>query len=64
VGGLEPADTVEAIIEQFGDTAKEIDLVIDDEDRIIGKPSTVVRCVDDVPEIVREGALSREQLGM
>jgi L-threonylcarbamoyladenylate synthase len=57
-GGPEPltADDVRA---QLGDA---VDLVIDGGRCPGGTPSTVVDCTTDPPRIVREGAISREEL--
>ncbi len=52
------------IISHFGHASHGIDLVIDDGPRAAGVPSTVVRCTDNTPVVLREGALSREELGI
>ncbi len=58
------ASTVEEILAQFGEQAGLIDLVIDDGPRAGGKPSTIVSCVGREVTILRDGALSRETLGL
>ncbi|MEX1254448.1 MAG: L-threonylcarbamoyladenylate synthase [Dehalococcoidia bacterium] len=57
-GGPEPltADDVRA---QLGDS---VDLVIDGGRCPGGSPSTVVDCTTDPPRLIREGAISREEL--
>lgn len=52
------------IISHFGHASHGIDLVIDDGSRAGGVPSTVVRCTDNTPVVLREGVLSREDLGI
>lgn len=56
--------TVDEILLQFGDSSSAVDLVIDDGPRAGGKPSTIISCVNGAPQILREGALSREELGI
>jgi L-threonylcarbamoyladenylate synthase len=56
--------TIPEIIMQFGSRIKGIDLFIDDGPRAGGTPSTVILCVGDTPKILREGAISRETLGL
>jgi len=58
------APSVEEILTQFGEHAALIDLVIDDGPRAGGIPSTIVSCVGDEVTILRDGALSREILGL
>jgi L-threonylcarbamoyladenylate synthase len=55
--------TVHDILMQFGPRITEIDLVIDDGERAGGIGSTVVTFRDGTPYVVREGVISREQLG-
>ena len=64
ISGSETGASVEEILRQFGDRAKKIALVIDEGERPAGKPSTIVRFTSDVPEVIREGVLSREILGL
>jgi L-threonylcarbamoyladenylate synthase len=56
--------TPQEILAQFGARIGEIDLVIDDGPREGGTPSTVVTCVTNTPHILREGALSKADLGL
>lgn len=62
--GMATPRTVEDILQHFRMSIAEIDLVIDGGERANPNPSTVVSCVSDVPYVLREGALSREQLGL
>lgn len=62
--GYPPLGTVPEILEQLGEAARGIALVIDDGARAGGLPSTVVSCLTDQPTILREGALSRDVLGI
>jgi len=64
VSGLPSLESVEEIGRQFGDKAQGIDLVIDSGKLSDKAPSTVVKVVEDVIEVVREGALSREDVGL
>jgi tRNA A37 threonylcarbamoyladenosine synthetase subunit TsaC/SUA5/YrdC len=52
------------MIAHFGGFVDRIDLIIDAGERGGGTPSTVVTFVNDVPYILREGALSRTELGL
>ncbi|MES2668662.1 MAG: L-threonylcarbamoyladenylate synthase [Patescibacteria group bacterium] len=60
--GRETPDTVAGVIDQFGHLASGIALAIDDGDRKGRKPSTVVTTVDGEAHIMREGAITREEL--
>lgn len=64
ISALPPAGSVQDILAQFGESAFAISLVIDDGERSQGTPSTIVSCVTETPVILREGALSREELGL
>jgi L-threonylcarbamoyladenylate synthase len=52
------------IIVALGPAAELVSLVIDDGPREGGVPSTVVLCTKDVPLVLRDGALSRKELGI
>lgn len=52
------------IVVNFKEHAHLIDLVIDDGPRAGGVPSTVVLYTTETPLVLRDGALSREQLGI
>ncbi len=52
------------VLSQFRDNADKISLVIDAGERNSVLPSTVVLATGDAPFILREGALSREALGI
>lgn len=56
--------TTQDILEHFRMNLEEIDLVIDGGERLNPNPSTVVSCLTDTPYVLREGVLSREQLGL
>ena len=56
--------TAHGVIQQFGPLAHHIDLVIDGGERAGGLPSTVVSCVGEDVHVLREGALSKEALGL
>lgn len=62
--GRETAKDIRHVLEQFGARAHEIDLVIDGGERRGEHPSTVIRCTEETPFVLREGALSREVLGI
>jgi len=64
ISRLPPAGSVDDILAQFGELASAISIVIDDGERNQGTPSTIVSCVTEVPVILREGVLSREELGL
>ena len=64
LAGEATAASIREILEQFGSAQEAIALAIDDGPREGNMPSTIVSCVTDVPEILREGALSREALGL
>lgn len=64
ISGEPACTTVDAILVQFGARANGIDLVIDDGERGSSMPSTVVSVMADTPEIVREGAIPKEKLGL
>jgi L-threonylcarbamoyladenylate synthase len=61
VHGLVPEDTPEAILRQLGDQAANITQVVDDGVRT-GQPSTVVRCVNEALEIIREGVIAADDI--
>lgn len=56
--------TAHGTIEHFGSFAHNIDLVIDGGPRTSGVPSTVVLCKGEDTHVLRDGALSREELGL
>ncbi|MDP2816262.1 MAG: Sua5/YciO/YrdC/YwlC family protein, partial [Rectinemataceae bacterium] len=62
--GRETPATIREVLMQFGHEVNDIALAIDDGDRNGKKPSTVVTTVDGVPFVLREGALSKESLGL
>ena len=62
--GRETPKTASAVLEQFGFSGDEIDLVIDGGERKSDKASTVVSCVGEAPAILREGVISKGELGI
>lgn len=62
--GYPTQSTPAEIISHFGHASQDIDLVINDGPRAGGMASTVVRYTDDTPVILREGVLSRKELGI
>jgi L-threonylcarbamoyladenylate synthase len=64
IGGQQPASSVQEILAQFGEKASDISLVIDDGERNSGTSSTIVSCVGEELVVLREGALTREELGL
>ncbi len=64
ISGEPTPATVAGIVAQFGDRIEDIDLIIDDGPRAGGLASTIISCVGDEIEIIREGALSKEVLGL
>ncbi len=62
--GFQTLATVQEILSQFGQFSHLIDMVIDAGERAGGTPSTVVTFIDGTPYILREGAISREELGL
>jgi len=56
--------TVTELVWHFGPRVSEIALIIDDGERAGGSGSTVVSCLEETPRILRQGVLSREELGL
>lgn len=52
--------TPQSIVEQFGDKVQMISRIVDDGPRF-ARPSTIVRCVDDVVTILRAGSIAIKQ---
>ncbi len=61
IAGREAERNIDQILSQFGPAQEEIALVIDAGERG-NASSTVVSCVSDIPVILREGALTKEEL--
>ena len=64
VSGMTPGTTPAEILEQFVTAGRDpsvISQIIDDGPRS-GEPSTVVRIIDDVVDILREGAISEDAI--
>ncbi len=61
VSGMPTLPTPEKICAQFGERASMIDTIIDKGERS-GVPTTVVRITGDTIEILREGAIARDDL--
>ncbi len=64
LAGTETPATIADIIRHFGPKISEIDLFIDDGPRDGGTPSTVVADMGGTLHILREGAITREALGL
>jgi len=62
VSGLPVLNTPQEILEQFGDRAGLIDYVVDHGMLPESEPSTLVDLSGNTPKILREGAISKEQL--
>jgi L-threonylcarbamoyladenylate synthase len=69
--GRETPASLKEVIAQFGNSAKDISLAIyyGDTETLspgmpAGKPSTVLSCITDTPHILREGAITRAELGL
>lgn len=62
VSGEKALSRVEDIIFQFGEKSSSIDLVINDGEKMGGKPSTVVRVVSGQPQVLREGAIDAKEI--
>lgn len=56
--------SIEELISHFGSHIEEIALIIDGGDLKVNEPSTVISCVTETPQILREGALSKAELGL
>lgn len=64
VSGVPTPPSVEAVIAHLGPSARYIDLVVDDGPREGGVPSTVVAIVGEEAYMLREGVLSKADLGI
>lgn len=64
MSGVPTPPHIDAIITQLGPSARYIDLVIDDGPREGGVPSTVVAIVGEDAYVLREGAISKADLGL
>jgi len=62
ISGMPTENTVEKILAQFGEKAEFIDFVIDAGTLPSSLPSTVVDCTVSPPRILREGALSSQDI--
>ncbi|ODS32854.1 MAG: hypothetical protein SCARUB_02013 [Candidatus Scalindua rubra] len=59
ITGRPPATDAQQVISDFGD---KIDIVLDDGQAEAGKPSTVVKILDNTFEIIRHGVIEEERL--
>jgi L-threonylcarbamoyladenylate synthase len=59
ISGQPPADNPDKVIEYFGEA---LDLLVDGGKTPGGKPSTIIDVADEQVRIVREGAISREEI--
>lgn len=62
--GQSVPQTVEELMQHFRFELHKIDLIVDGGPRTSPHPSTVVSCIGDTPYVLREGAISREELGL
>lgn len=62
--GFPTRNSVEHILQDFGPAISEIDLVVDDGELAAGIGSTVVTVRDGTVLVLREGKISREELGL
>lgn len=56
--------SVDRLVDHFSGFLDHIDLIIDGGERTGRVPSTVVTFIDGIPYVLREGMLSREELGL
>lgn len=61
ISGRPPHRTIQGVIKEFGNK-KEIELFLDGGRTPIGKPSTVVDCTKNPPQIIRAGAITKKRL--
>ncbi len=64
LAGKDTPHTIEDIISHFGDAAHSVDLYIDAGPRSGGVASTVIAFTDSAPHVLREGVISKEELGL
>ncbi len=64
LAGMETPHTVRDLLAHFGPKMGDIDLYIDDGPRSGGVGSTVVSCLSTLPVLLREGAISKKDLGL
>lgn len=64
ISGQQPATTVDEILETLGGNAHDIDLVIEETDRVITSPtpSTLVKVEGEDVTVLREGAISKKAI--
>ncbi|MFZ1987962.1 MAG: L-threonylcarbamoyladenylate synthase [Minisyncoccia bacterium] len=63
LSGMTTPTTIPEMLVHFGARIRDIDLLIDAGPRDAGVPSTVVTFVNGEPRILREGAISKAELG-
>lgn len=61
LSGRPPHRTIQGVIKELGNK-KEIALFLDGGKTPIGKPSTIIDCTKNPPQIIREGAITRKQI--
>ena len=64
LAGMETPHTVKDLLAHFGPKMMLIDLYVDDGPRSGGVGSTVVSCLTNLPVVLREGAISKKDLGL
>lgn len=62
--GMGTPRSADEVMHHFSQDLHKIALIIDGGERSNPNPSTVVSCITETPYVLREGALSREQLGL
>ncbi|MBP9816518.1 MAG: threonylcarbamoyl-AMP synthase [Candidatus Pacebacteria bacterium] len=63
--GLTTPSDIRSILEHFGPDIEHLSIVVDGGERSGGTPSTVISFVHgDIPRILREGVITREELGL
>lgn len=62
--GMAVPEDVDGIMREFAHDLHQIALIVDDGPRRSRFPSTVVTCVTDTPHVLREGAITRKELGL
>ena len=62
--GSSVPETVDELMRHFGRELHKIALIVDGGPRHGGTPSTVVSCVGETPYVLREGRLTKQELGL
>lgn len=62
LSGASTGRSIDEILEQLGEKAALVDVIIDAGELPLSEPSTIVDCTRDTPIILREGAISKEEI--